>query len=372
MSSAQHAEGAPSAAEAAPLPAALAAAVPPGLWGASVVVAVSGGADSVALLLGLLAIAPTDARRRLIVAHAEHDLRDAAVHDRAFVERLADELGLEVVCGRIAVRSAAGEGPRGEGVEARARRLRYAFLEGVARDRGARYVAVGHTAEDQAETILHRALRGTGLHGLAGMRPARELCTGIALVRPLLGISRVAVREFLRATGRGWREDESNLDRDYARNFLRHEILARCATGPYPAAVDSLTRLAEHAAAASSAVRSAAEFILDTHASRHADGRVILRLQGLATLDPQLVAELFVALWHREGWPQRDMTARHYAALAAVVRGEPPSAIDLPGQVHARRTPEGFMMLKPAGADGRSAAPRPPTRHGVPCSHPAS
>jgi len=341
----QHAEGAPSAAEAAPLLAALAAAVPPGFWSAAAVVAVSGGADSVTLLLGLLAIAPQDARRRLIVAHAEHDLRDAAADDRAFVERLAADLGLEVACRRLAVRSEIEEGPRGEGVEARARRLRYAFLEDVARDHGARHVAVGHTADDQAETILHRALRGTGLHGLAGMRPARELCPGIGLLRPLLGISRAAVRDFLTSTGQAWREDDSNLDCDYARNFLRHEILARCTAGPYPAAVESLTRLAGHAAVASSAVRSAAEFILDTHSSRHADGSVVVRSQGLATLDPQLVAELFVALWQREGWAQRDMAARHYAALAAVVRGEQPSAIDLPGQVHARRTPEGFMIL---------------------------
>jgi tRNA(Ile)-lysidine synthase len=363
VSSTQRAEGAPIAAEAAPLLAALAAAVPPGFWGASAVVAVSGGADSVALLLGLLAIAPADGRRRLTVAHAEHDLRDAAADDRAFVERLAADLGLEVVCRRLAVRSESEDGPRGEGVEARARRLRYAFLEDVARDRGGRHVVVGHTADDQAETILHRALRGTGLHGLTGMRPARELCPGIALVRPLLGISRAVVRGFLTATGRDWREDDSNLDRDYARNFLRHEILARCTAGPYPAAIESLTRLAGHAAAASSALRSAAEFILDSQASRHADGSVVLRLQGLAKLDAQLVAELFVALWQREGWAQRDMTARHYAALAAVVRGEPPPAIDLPGQVHARRTPEGFMILQPVGAGCQSAASHPPRPH---------
>ena len=347
MSSAQHAEGAPFAADAAGLLTALAVAVPPGFWGAAAVVAVSGGADSVALLLGLLAIAPADARHRLIVAHAEHDLRDAAIHDRTFVERLAADLGLEVACRRLAVRSKAEEGPRGEGVEARARRLRYAFLEDLAREHGARHVAVGHTADDQAETVLHRAVRGTGLRGLAGMRPARELCPGIALVRPLLGISRAAVRDFLTAAGQVWREDDSNLDCDYARNFLRHEILARCTAGPYPAAVESLARLAGHAAAASTAIRSAAEFILDSQASRHADGSVVLRLQGLAALDAQLVAELFVSLWQREGWPQRDMTARHYAALAAVVRGEPPSAIDLPGRVHARRTSEGFMILEP-------------------------
>jgi tRNA(Ile)-lysidine synthase len=327
------------------LTAALAAAVPPGFWSMPAVVAVSGGADSVGLLIGLLAIAPAAARHRLVVAHAEHDLRDAAADDRAFVERLAADLGLQVDCRRLQVRSADDQG---EGVEARARRLRYDFLEDVARSRGARHVVVGHTADDQAETVLHRLLRGTGLHGLAGMRVARELAPGVSLLRPLLGVPRSVVRDFLTRVGQAWREDESNLDRDYARNFLRHEILARCEAGPYPDASSAITRLASQAATASAAIRSAAELILDAHASRHADGSIVMRTQGLAAVDPHLAAELFAALWQREGWPQRDMTARHYAALAALLRDDSPPAIDFPGGIHARRTPDSFVTLRRA------------------------
>lgn len=327
-----------------PLIATLAAGVPAGFWTMPAVVAVSGGADSVGLLLGLLAIAPAEARHRLVVAHAEHDLREAAADDRAFVERLAAELGLDVECRRLEVRGAQDQG---EGVEARARRLRYDFLEDVARSRGARHVVVGHTADDQAETVLHRLLRGTGLHGLAGMRAARELAPGVSLLRPLLDVPRSVVRDFLARLGQAWREDESNLDRDYARNFLRHEILARCAAGPYPDASAAIVRLAARAATVSVALRAAAELILDTHASRHADGSVVVRTQGLAAVDPHLAAELFAALWQREGWPQRDMTARHYASLAALLRDASPPAIDLPGSIHARRTSEGFVILRP-------------------------
>ena len=307
------------------------------------VVAVSGGADSVGLLLGLLAIAPAESAGRLIVAHAEHDLRESAADDRLFVERLAAELGLEVECRRLLVRDAEN---LGEGVEARARRLRYDFLEDVARSRGGRHVIVGHTADDQAETVLHRLVRGTGLHGLAGMRAARELAPGVSLLRPLLGVPRGVVRDFLERVGQAWREDESNLDLDYARNFLRHEILARCVAGPYPDASAAITRLAAQAATASAAIRSAADLILDTHASRHADGSVVMRTQSLAAVDSHLAAELFAALWQREGWPRRDMTARHYAALAALLRDDSPPAIDLPGGIHARRTPDGFVILR--------------------------
>lgn len=345
MSSAQSAEMNAVGPLADPLTATLAAAVPPGLWSVPAVVGVSGGADSVALLLGLLAIAPPNGRQRLVVAHAEHDLRAAAADDRAFVERLAADMGIEIVCRRLAVREGAR---RSEGVEARARRLRYAYLADVARDRGARHVMVAHTADDQAETILHRALRGTGLRGLAGMRPARELCPGISLLRPLLAADRTLVRGFLRRVGAAWCEDESNADLAFSRNYLRHEILARCTAGPYPAAGQALVRLGRHAASAAAAVRSAAEHLLSIHATRHADGSVVLRAQGLATLDAGLVAEVCVELWQREGWPQRDMTAVHYARLATLIRGAGPAAIDLPGGVHARSEPVGHVRLQPA------------------------
>jgi tRNA(Ile)-lysidine synthase len=206
----------------------------------------------------------------------------------------------------------------------------------------------GHTADDQAETVLHRLLRGTGLHGLAGMRVARELAPGVSLLRPLLGVPRSVVRDFLTRVGQAWREDESNLDRNYARNFLRHEILARCAAGPYPDASAAITRLASQAATVSVALRAACELILESHASRHADGSVVVRTQGLAAVDPHLAAELFAALWQREGWPQRDMTARHYASLAALLRDDSPPAIDFPGGIHARRATDGFVILRRA------------------------
>jgi len=322
--------------------AALAAGLPVhGFWSERVVVGVSGGADSVALLVGLHCLAAGQgAPPKLLVAHARHDLREAAAADAAFVADLAAGLGVPCVIRDLRVREP--DGVRGEGIEGRARRLRHEFFAAVAREQGARFVVVAHTADDQAETILHRSLRGTGLAGLAGMATARELSDGVALVRPLLAVPRSVVRAYLESRGQCWVEDVTNADVRYARNFLRHDVLARCESGPYPAAVASLTRLGSQAAAVAGAVRSAADYLLEAHAHRHADGTTVLQTPKLAGLDRHLLAEIFVAMWQRAGWPQRDMTARHYSQLAAmaVASAYPtvavPTVIDLPGNVRAR------------------------------------
>jgi len=336
--------------------AALTAGLPAhGFWSERVMVGVSGGADSVALLLGLHCLAAGQgAPPKILVTHARHDLREAAAADAAFVADLAASLGVPCVIRDLRVREP--DGVRGEGIEGRARRLRHEFFAAVAREQGARFVVVAHTADDQAETILHRSLRGTGLAGLAGMASARELSDGVALVRPLLAVPRGVVRAYLESRGQPWVEDVTNADVRYARNFLRHEILARCASGPYPAAVASLARLGSQAAALAGALRSAAEHLLEAHAHRHADGRIILQTHKLAGLDRHLLAEIFVALWQREGWPQRDMTARHYSQLAAMAASSAdpvvaaPPAIDLPGGLNARVL-SGTVLI--GRADGR-------------------
>jgi tRNA(Ile)-lysidine synthase len=316
----------------------LSAALPKtGFWEAPAIVAVSGGADSVALLVGLARVAPPQAR--LIVAHACHDLRPDAPADRDFVAVLAARLHVPCESRALAVRDDA-EG-RGEGLEARARRLRYDFFIDAAHAHGARHVVVGHTADDQAETILHRALRGTGLAGLAGMQRSRRLADGVALLRPLLHLPRALGREFLEAEGERWAEDATNADPAFARNFLRHEILARAERGPYPAATAALVRLGEHAGRSAAALRSAAERLLEIHSQCHADGRIVLDATALVGLDRHLVAEVVVALWEREDWPRRDMAAHHYAAIAGLIidvgSGAQPfrPAFDLPGGVRA-------------------------------------
>jgi tRNA(Ile)-lysidine synthase len=318
-----------------------------GIWPPGLVVAVSGGADSMALLLGLAALAAPEPAKRIVVAHAEHDLRPEAPADRDFVAAVARDLGLPFISRPVAAR--VHDGVRGEGLEARARRLRYRFLADVAHECGARYVAVAHTADDQAETVLHRALRGTGLVGLAAMAAARPCGDGVALVRPLLTMPRAVVRSWLAARGHRWIDDATNADTRHARNFLRHEILARCQAGPYPAAAAALVRLAEHASRTSAALVSAADHFLDSHAICRAGGGVIIQAAACDRLDPHFVAEVAAALWRREGWPQRDMTARHFRSFAALIaavaaEGRAP-AQDFPGGIHAESGPGRTLVV---------------------------
>jgi len=202
------------AATAGPFVAAVASALPPaGFWTMPVLVAVSGGADSVALLAALRRLVPAGLERRLIVAHAEHDLRAAAVVDREFVVDLAERMGLACVWRRISVRDADGD----EGLEGRARRVRYDFLKGAALEHGARHVVVGHTADDQAETVLLNLMRGAGTTGLAARRPGHD--------RPLLGLRRSETHALCEAAGITCVVDETNSDPAHQRNRVRHELL---------------------------------------------------------------------------------------------------------------------------------------------------
>ena len=194
------------------------------------VVAVSGGSDSVGLLRVLHALA-AELGLSLTVAHLDHGVRgEASRADAVFVEELAGELGLPCDLGQW-------QPTRISHFEADARRARYAWLYEVAHARRASAVAVGHTRDDQAETILHRIVRGTGLRGLAGIPERRVLSWDppVALVRPLLSISRQSIRESLGALGQPYREDASNADLARTRARIRHDLLPRLARNTTPA-----------------------------------------------------------------------------------------------------------------------------------------
>ena len=201
--------------------------------GADVLVAVSGGADSVALLRAMALLAPRRGwRLRLEVAHVQHHLRgEDAEADAAFVRDLAAGLGLP-----YHRRDLSWHGQRGN-VEDNARRMRYAALLEIAvacsedsasagEGGGARFVATAHHADDQLETLLLRLVRGTGLRGLRGIAWRRELGSeGVMLIRPMLAATREQAVDFLRAMAQPWREDASNQDTQRARARLRREVL---------------------------------------------------------------------------------------------------------------------------------------------------
>lgn len=185
-------------------------------------VAVSGGADSVALLRVLL-----DLRAELgivlAVAHFNHGLRgEASQADEAFVAELAKEHTLEFFVGRADVRDHAFTSKLS--IEAAGRVLRYRWLTELAGEQRFNAVATAHSLDDQAETVLLKFLRGAGTRGLAGIYPLVERAN-VRIIRPLLSVSRTEVETYLESLGQQWREDETNLDRRYTRNRLRHDLL---------------------------------------------------------------------------------------------------------------------------------------------------
>ena len=202
-------------------------------------VAASGGADSVALLHVLHGLAKRR-RWRLTVAHLNHGLRAAAGADAAFVADSARRLGLPCVVGRARVAAMARR--RGISVEMAAREARYAFFARTAKRIGATTVAVAHTADDQAETVLLRLLRGAGAAGLAGIAWT-SFHHGLRIVRPLLDASRGDVLAYLNTHALEWREDESNTDRVIPRNRVRHDLLPLLEREFNPRVRDALLRV---------------------------------------------------------------------------------------------------------------------------------
>ncbi|MEO0077434.1 MAG: tRNA lysidine(34) synthetase TilS, partial [candidate division WOR-3 bacterium] len=185
--------------------------------GDRVLVAVSGGADSVGLL-DLLNLVREQYQLTLVGFHLNHGLRPAARHDQEFVSGLFRKLGVELVVRRARVRLFARHHKLG--VEEAGRVLRYRHMVRVARERDCNRVALGHTANDNLETMLLNLCRGTGPTGFAGI----PVCRGI-FIRPLIDIARPALEQHLRARGLEWVEDESNEDLEFRRNLIRHRVV---------------------------------------------------------------------------------------------------------------------------------------------------
>lgn len=198
--------------------------------GERAIVAVSGGADSVCLLYVLLEIGVAVSG----VAHFNHKLRgEDSDLDERFAANLADRLALPFF---------RSEGIPAKGnLEQEARKARRAFFVSLMREGVGGRVALAHTRDDQAETVLFRLLRGSGLAGLAGVHPV----TGDGFIRPLIGVTRGEVLEYLGARGIAWREDRSNRDLRFARNRIRHELLPQLAREWNPKIADSLANLAD-------------------------------------------------------------------------------------------------------------------------------
>jgi tRNA(Ile)-lysidine synthase len=294
------------------------------------VIAVSGGPDSVALLRLFVELRQNG---DLIVAHLNHRLRGPdSDADEDFVQNLAKEFALPFHSKRADVAELARS--RGENLENAARQVRYDWFTEIAASVGAGWVATGHTADDQAETVLHRLLRGSGLQGLSGIPPRRELAPGVDLIRPLLGESRAEVLAYLVDNKQEFRSDASNLDLAFTRNRIRRELLPVLAKDYNPAIVSVVGRLAEQARAVQTLLIGQASDLLGKAEWPRAGNLLVFQRSELAEAPRHLVREMFRLVWSRESWPAGAMTFNDWERVAALVHQE--DDIDLPERIHAR------------------------------------
>jgi tRNA(Ile)-lysidine synthase len=187
--------------------------------GDKIVVGVSGGPDSVALLC-LLNSLKNELKLKLHIAHLDHMLREDSCKDREFVESLGERLKIPVTAAEINVKGLSKAGS----IEELARNARLGFLFKVARDTKADKVALGHNLDDQAETALMRVIRGAGLYGLCGILPKRDIC-GYQVIRPLIEVKRQEIEAYLKKKNITPRRDTSNSEDVYFRNKIRKRLL---------------------------------------------------------------------------------------------------------------------------------------------------
>lgn len=316
------------------------------------VIGVSGGADSIALLHGICEINRFQGQPwRIHVGHLHHGIRGtSADEDAQFVRDLAASLDLPVTVEQADVPALAKA--RQRSIEEAAREVRYAFFERICLHTESRHIVLAHHADDNAETVLHRILRGTGLRGLAGIAPVRPLSPGsdIVVVRPLLKLHKDEIAAFLRERNLPWREDHTNTQTSLTRNRIRHEILPMLEDKVNRQVREALIRLAEQARLTDAYLAETAQRTLETLMISRTDCELTLNLPALLKRSKVIRAELVrqAFLWLRVGEQQIDR--RHVmSVLRLAEQGVNNKRINLPGRLTVARRYDRLVFSLPNG-----------------------
>lgn len=286
--------------------------------GERVVVAVSGGVDSVVLLHCLLRLRD-EFSLILHVAHLDHGLRPASSQDAAFVQALAASWGLPATIGAWTPALSLGRS-----LQAAARKARYRFLQEVASEIGATKIAVGHHRDDQAETVLLNLLRGAGLRGLRGMLAIREG----QIIRPLLGVGRDEIEGYAKRHRLSFLEDPSNRDPRFLRNRIRYQLLPLLQREYNPAISKTLAKTAELLAEEEAYVEGAVDRLSRPLFSMQGN-RICMGVGVLRGLAPPIRRRI-LARAIRAVAPQGYLTSAHLEAVERLMQSEGPSAVTLP------------------------------------------
>lgn len=290
-------------------------------------VAVSGGCDSI-VLLHLLVAEAAPRQWEILVAHVDHALRAESGEDSTWVRASTKELGLRCLVARASHSQEGGAPPRFS--EEAARRFRRRALTRLADRVDAHWIVLGHTMDDQAETVLLHLLRGTGLRGLAGMRPSRG-----RWLRPLLAVSRREVRAFAQRHALQWREDSTNLDLRFLRNRVRHQLLPLMQAQFQPAIVRILARMAETVRPVQDRLRKEAAAAWSEVLREGPDTMIRLERLQLAAYPEEIVDEVLRRAYARLRGSARDLKWGHLAPLSRSVRGNSRGRFALPAGIVA-------------------------------------
>jgi len=323
---------------------------------APILLAVSGGADSMALLHVMQTLVSKQALRvGLVCVHLNHRLRGAASDgDEAFVVEQATSLNIPMVTKNIDVSAYARK--RKLSIETAGRQLRLACLGEIARTHNGVWIATGHQQDDNAETILHRLHRGTGFRGLAGIWPSRQLTEGLRLARPLLGCTHAEIVTYLQRRHLRWREDQTNTNCVHTRNYIRHRLLpslqstsAGSLTGQLADLAGSARRLYQH-------VAEQAETAAIRDVTTVGDERAI-EAAALAALPEMVAVELVRRQLTGLGARERDLTQHHYRGILKLAqRDSAKTAPALPGGFVACRQ-RGTIVLRRSTSSAPCAMP---------------
>lgn len=279
-----------------------------------VLLAVSGGADSTALLYAVKALHSEGAfHGELLCAHINHQLRGPdSDADEDFAVEQASKLNLSITTKRLEVRAFARKNKLS--TETAARKLRLKSLVEIAAAGDCQRIATAHHKDDNAETVLQRLARGTGFRGLAGIWPKRRFAEGIDFISPLLSVNRSQIIKYLKEQNLKWRTDHTNADCTYRRNFIRHRLLPSLQNNSSGSLVEQLSDLSRSAQRFYKLICDSAETVWPDLAYCTRD-TVVLDLESFSAQPPEVKAELIRRSLACLGSGQKNLTQRHFQTI---------------------------------------------------------
>jgi tRNA(Ile)-lysidine synthase len=318
--------------------------------GERILLAVSGGADSTALLYALCSLKQKKIiSADFLCAHINHQLRGIdSDNDERFVIEQAGRLNLPAVTKKVNVRFFAEKHKLS--IETAARQLRIDALIDIAQKNNLQIIATAHQADDNAETVIHRILRGTGFRGLAGIKP-KNIIRGITFVRPLLTFTKKQITDYLKEQGLNWQTDATNFDCRHKRNFIRHRLLPELQRQSNVPIVKQLAKLSHAAQKFQSSLDASTQQLWPKIASCQKNS-VSLNINIFSQQHPAVKTELIHKALKSLDCPEKNLTHRHYERILPAFGGSQSAGsnkkIALPAFFSVRREYDRLIFEKPS------------------------